>query len=1052
VILLLVIFWARVLLVSAERLPLKVFTSADGLGSSFVDYLMRDSRGFMWFCTRDGLSRFDGSQFVTYRIGNKDAPPGIERITETSGGVYWITTTGGFYRFRADAVSPPIQSSGNSPFLNAEYIDDGRGSVIEDIFGNVWYGGHDLYLAQERNGKAEFQKMNLNLSSRSQQELTIFQMSAAADGCIWLITNFGLVRRLPDGRIILYPHETSMPLSLISMITDIAGRAWAVWGNEIYVIKPAPLEALPVFERITTLSLKQTSTASIGAGSEIHLPAKPGEILLLTDSGDDMLTRRLYQTHDGHIWLTDNNELLEFDGRGFRVYNTAQGLPSGMAEVAEDAAGNLWSGGRTGVARLDRRGLISYSQADGLNSPNLFAINESTDGTLYFANGDFQLSRFDGKRFQTARPHVPRDARALWISRYAFLSSANEWWILTAEGLYRFAAANLQKSLATYDRQSGLKANEAFQIFEDSRGDIWLSQQASRREDFGLYRMRRGETKFYRFSEAEGLPAGMSASSFAEDRHANLWFGFYEGGLVRFANNRFTEFAAKDGLPRGAITDLHVDQKGHLWLTTSNSGVGRIDNPSADKLSVVSLTTDQGLASNSTRTITEDHFGNIYIGTVRGLDRISPDNRIKHYSAGDGLAGDFVVDSHCDKNGVLWFATANGLSRLTPTAEGSQAPPTIWLGGLQIAGERQAVSDLGDAEITKGDLPHARNNLQINFFGLDFRAGEGLRYQYRLEGADTDWSVPSEQRSVTYANLQPGRYRFLVRAVNSEGLVSEKPAVLSFRILSPIWLRWWFVTLALILFGGAVLSLARYRSARRREQQRGQEALQRLREERLAELERVRKRIATDLHDDIGSSLTQISTLSEVARQRVGNAEAAIADPLAMIAVASRELVDSMGDIVWAINPQRDHLSDLIHRMRRFASDTFSARKISFQFQANGAADDMPVGANVRREVFLIFKESVNNMVRHAECTKVEIEISFADDQLILRLQDNGKGFDTSRVSEGHGLVSMRDRARELGGLLMIESESGSGTAVTLRVSIGAEPRSGPPAVAGGSR
>ena len=205
------------------------------------------------------------------------------------------------------------------------------------------------------------------------------------------------------------------------------------------------------------------------------------------------------------------------------------------------------------------------------------------------------------------------------------------------------------------------------------------------------------------------------------------------------------------------ISDLLIDRQGRLWITSSNGGVSRIDDPGTAKPVFVSFTTDQGLSSNNTRTIAEDQLGNIYVGTVRGVDQISPDTtRIRHFSMNDGLAGDFVVDSHCDRTGRLWFATTNGLSRLSPVAEERHAPPTVWLGGVRIAGERQAISELGEGEISKGELGPTQNNLQIDFFGLDFHPGETLRYRFMLEGADSTWSAATEQRTVTYANLKPG--------------------------------------------------------------------------------------------------------------------------------------------------------------------------------------------------------------------------------------------------------------------------------------------------------
>lgn len=1040
--------------VLAERLPIRIYTSADGLGSSFVDYLMRDSRGFMWFCTRDGLSRFDGAQFITYRVGDKNSPPGIEVINETSGGVYWITTTGGLYRFKAGALTRPDKTNGDRPFLNAEYVDEGRGSVLEDRSGNVWYIGQDLYLLHERNGKVEFERKNLNLPSNSNLPLSVFRTREGPDGSLWLNTNRGLVRRLPDGRITLLQYESNLRQGLMALAIERTGRVWVAWGGDIFVIQPAPIAALPQFDRILIQPLKAARTLSIEADGEAELPVQSGEIVRLTRRSVGAVTMRMSETSDGHVWLASNNELLEFAGRTFHSYSAAQGLPTGMAEIGEDVAGNLWVGGRS-LMRLDRRGLTSYYEDDGLKSSALFAINEGTDGTLYFANGDFYLSRFDGKQFQTSRPGIDSEARALWSSRYAFLSSANEWWILTTTRLYRFAAANLQKPLAIYDNHNGLAANEAFQIFEDSHGDIWLSQQPSRTEDFGLYRLKRGEEKFQRFSAAENFPVGKSASSFAEDRNGNLWFGFYEGGLVRFANDRFEEFTSQDGLAEGLIIDLHLDQKGRLWLASTRSGLQRIDDPAAAKPIFANLTTDNGLSSNNVRTITEDKSGNIFVGTVRGVDRISLDGRIKHYSVNDGLAGDFVVDSHCDKRGVVWFATTNGLSRLQPAVTESVTSPKIFLGRLRIAGEEQAVSELGDGEIRQGELGPTRNNLQIDFFGLDFRPGETLRFQFMLEGADSQWSAPTEQRTVTYANLKSGSYRFLVRAVNSAGIASEKPAVVSFKILPPIWLRWWFLALVVLIILVLLYTFYRYRLARLREvnaalaeAKRAEEELGKAREERLTELARVRTRIATDLHDDIGASLTQIAILSEVARQGMKGNGASL-EPLKSIANVSNELVETMSDIVWAINPQKDHLQDLIQRMRRFASDVLTAKGIGLEFDAPTYAPEIPLGANARREVFLIFKESLTNIIKHAGASQVRIEFALSKEFLSLKISDNGEGFETENMSAalfagqkgGHGIFSMKKRAAEMNGRFEIKSEAGHGTTITFQLPLDASDR-----------
>src|SRR5580765_3154092 len=189
-----------VLSVRSERLPIKIYTSADGLGSSFVDNLIRDSRGFMWFCTRDGLSRFDGANFVTYQIGDKASPPGIETIYEDRNGIYWITTTGGLYRFDPNAPGSQRVAEGGRPILNAEYVDNWHGHFCEDRHGNLWFGANGLYRVTQKDGKVDFDKIDLKLPVGGNQEYEVEALSEAEDGSLWVVSSFGLIRCLPDER------------------------------------------------------------------------------------------------------------------------------------------------------------------------------------------------------------------------------------------------------------------------------------------------------------------------------------------------------------------------------------------------------------------------------------------------------------------------------------------------------------------------------------------------------------------------------------------------------------------------------------------------------------------------------------------------------------------------------------------------------------------------------------------------------------------------------------------------------------------------------------
>ena len=360
----------------------------------------------------------------------------------------------------------------------------------------------------------------------------------------------------------------------------------------------------------------------------------------------------------------------------------------------------------------------------------------------------------------------------------------------------------------------------------------------------------------------------------------------------------------------------------------------------------------------------------------------------------------------------------------SPAEQTRVKPPPIIIIGLRVSGSPRNVSAFGESEISMPDLAASQNQVQVNFMSSSFAPGEVLRYQYKLEGAGGDWSASTEQRTVNFGNLAPGTYRFLVRAVNADGVTSVRPAFVTFTILPPIWRRWWFVALVSIGAGLIVYSLYRYRVVR------------------VLEIASMRTRIATDLHDEIGANLTRIALLSELAKQQVitepgpptlsdnGRAES----PLVSIARIARESVSSMSDIVWAINPERDSLLDLTRKMRQHADELFTLRDIDLRFNAPDAKDGLKLGADVRRDLLLIFKEAVNNAARHSRCSRVEIDFRVQGSKLLLDIIDNGIGFDQSIESQGQGLRSMKRRAAALGGTLEISSRAGAETSV--RVSI----------------
>jgi signal transduction histidine kinase len=366
-----------------------------------------------------------------------------------------------------------------------------------------------------------------------------------------------------------------------------------------------------------------------------------------------------------------------------------------------------------------------------------------------------------------------------------------------------------------------------------------------------------------------------------------------------------------------------------------------------------------------------------------------------------------------DDAGRLWFGTRHGVSRFDPSEaiEPRVVEPRIAF--IRMGSTEWPVGEFGETRVAGVALPSRDTTLEIGFFATE--PGQPPRLQYRLRDVD-EWADARRATTAVYPRLAPGDYEFQVRALAIDGVASTDIASVQFSVPPPFWLSWPFVALVGMIVAGAAYAVHRVRLAR------------------LVALERIRTRIATDLHDDIGSTLTRIAMLAEGARRRAGASAESINAPLAAIATASRDLVETVSDIVWAVNPRRDSLRDLTHRMRRFAEETLGECDVALTFSAPPDDLDIALGADLRREIYLIFKECVTNIAKHGHATRASVAFRSDGQRVRLTVADDGRGFDAGLPSEGTGLASMRRRARALGGSLTVESASGRGTRVTLEV------------------
>jgi signal transduction histidine kinase/ligand-binding sensor domain-containing protein len=1026
----------------AERLPVRVYTVQDGLAGEAVTEIFRDSRGYVWIATLlDGVSRFDGEKFVNYGVEDGLPHPRVLDLLEARDGTYWFATGGGLARF------VPARAPGQPAFVPVALpgVPAGRPvtGLLQEPSGRIWAAAAGKLIAfEQREGRLQAWPETLGAGLDDPPTTDPGNLIRGGDGSLWVGTGKGVARRLPDGRWTLYPLVSpGYPLAGVTaedrnvaqrLALDSRGNLWIGGVVGLMVFRPEPSDR--VESRPMPLADRARTAGTVFTADRLALPQVPGGVSLVpwvpgrpeTEVGD------LYQGSDGRMWIGRKLGVEIWDGQRLTAWTPAQGLPEeGIRAVCEDARGNVWLGtGTRGALRIARDGFVTYGTADGLTQEQIAAVFEHA-GELWVQTQDgharIDLHRFHHGRFTGIRVNVPRDISYLGWGWNQIVSRDRDgsWWMSTGQGLLRFPPVARMEDLATARPEvltvrDGLGGDNIFRTFADSRGDVWIG-------NFGasaLARRDRATGRIRTYGPRDGIPYA-AGTAFAEDRSGNVWIGFYGQGLARYRNGRFEGFDKSKGAPAGFIYDLHLDRAGRLWIASGEGGVARVDRPEAPRPRFVSFTRKQGLATNAVRALTEDRWGRMYLASTRGIDRLDPaTGRIRHFTAADGFPNNFVQAAHRDAQGTLWFGTLQGLARFEPSLDppASAAAPPVWISGVWVDGFSHPVSELGDAEVGGLEIPPGRHQLQVDYVSPGTAPGEAMRYQYRLEGIHAGWSPPSDRRTVTYARLPAGRLRFQVRSVAPDGTVSSRPASLSFVVQPPVWRRWWFLALVAALLGGAAVAFYRWRVAS------------------LLAVERMRTGITRDLHDDLGSSLSRISILSEVARMRVEGEPAAASNLLENIGETSRELMEALSESIWAIDPARDDLHSLITRIRRFSGDLLEARGIAWELHAP-AGDVLKLSPEQRRQLYLIVKESLHNVVKHAAASSVSVSVAHSGRRLILEVRDDGVGFDPIRAQGdgdfgGHGLQSLRSRAEALGGKLDLDTAPGKGTRVRAEVPV----------------
>jgi signal transduction histidine kinase len=536
--------------------------------------------------------------------------------------------------------------------------------------------------------------------------------------------------------------------------------------------------------------------------------------------------------------------------------------------------------------------------------------------------------------------------------------------------------------------------------FEDSAGHVWFGDahdRVYRIDDPRAVTMRPVPVVFSRDSKM------WAVGEIAEQPAGQLWMSS-SGRVARLTGGGISIVELGMAQPRA----LFADSRGWLWIGTRADGVLVTRNSGAAAPAFERYGVEQGLASNSVVAIAEDASGRIYLGTSRGLNRLDvATGRVRHYGTKDGLAGPRVTDCLRDRAGRIWISTSTGLSLLVPEPPSTHADPgQVLFTRVRAGGEDLAISERGTSRLPGLSLDPARPELTVEVVVPGTR---GLRYEYRLRDSEDRWSPVPDDRLLTLPRLSSGQYSLSVRAASSDGDSYGAPATLRFEVLRPLWARWWFIASAsgvagLVLFGA-----------------------HRLRVRQILAVERIRRQVALDLHDEMGAGLAQIAVLNEVAKR---DAVGAVSGLLTESAGVARELRESMSDIVWAVDPRRDTLADLVQRMRQAAFDVLQRQglRVSFSAPDDRVLAGVALAPDRRKHLLLMLKEAITNIARHAGASSVDIALSLEHKRIRLRVADDGRGFDPAVASDGNGLRSFQTRAAEIGGEATVRSSPGAGT------------------------
>ena len=1003
---------AQLTIVYAQSTDLEFehFTTADGLVTNWMmaGSIEQDAQGFIWVGSDQGLHKYDGYNFTVFTHNDKDSTSisnnSINDIHKDSKGRLWIATNSGLNRWKPETESFIRYSFADS--LGPIYF------IYEDNKGNLLLVFHKTTdklsvirkLDPETGTIIKFCDQNDIDRIIALANNAIFTTYLDKNNILWFGAGNGLIKYNPqtselklfdlaDARY--YNNSDKMVLVITE---DLSGKLLIVGKNSLYYFdrKNESLESLR--------NLKNNSLS-------IYAPE---------------IDKNVSAFNRGYIFQspTSKEYWIGIDLRGVNRFDSSGKLIKDYTKdfshtIFEDRSGVLWLGTYSnGLYKANPSESNFEPQGYGMNKLNslsgqhILGVSEDNSGNLWLGTTEEGLYKYNFKSKELRQySYKTGNAKGLGSGQifFVFMDSKSRIWVGTDRGLSLYNPKS--DSFTTYYIDSKIEESEMFvNSYENSTGNL----------TFGIWKYPEHYTRYYSFNIDEDT--GKGTFKYSPDYSPTLALKNNDGKVKGISWKIVEQYLSKLSLH-----STFEDKNGLVWNGTSE-GLFKY-NPLNHQYKL--FTTKDGLPVNTMGGILEDDDGYLWIANSAGLLKLNPDDdSFINFGKEDGLTNNLFEEwkaAYKSKSGLMYFGGFNGLTVIDPKRfKTNTVKPEVHITGIKIFGKSVPITK--DGILNKSisfkkqiELSYNQNDITMEYVGLHYKNPEKNKYAYKLEPYEKGWKYVGDIRNAHYTNLSAGEYTYFVKASNSDGVWNETGTSISIIISPPWWETWWFrFASILILFvsAGSAIRYVEMKKIKRKIELLEQEGA----------LERERTRISRDMHDEIGSNLSEIAILSELAKKKPSEAELHVQE----ISELTSEVIDNVSEIVWAMNPQNDKLDNLIAHTRRYAVKYLRLANINCRFVS---LDDLPshtLSAEFRRNIFLVVKEVLHNVVKHSCASEVLFAVNFSDHNLEMKIEDNGKGFiiEESHAS-GNGLSNMRKRIEDIGGFITIQSTCGKGTQVS---------------------